>query len=604
MRISFPIVLGWLTISSCAVMADDSPSSGWKKADGPLMTHWAADVGPDHALPEYPRPQMVRKEWKNLNGLWDYAITVKDAANPPADYVGKILVPYPVQSALSGVMKHFDDKQRLWYRCTFEVPAAWANQRILIHFGAVSWDAAVKLNGKALGEHRGDYDGFSFDLTDALKPSGSQELEVSVTDPISGGMQARGKQVTDPGPGSIFYTAASGLWQTAWLEPVPTASIESVKITPDVDGSAVKVSVTGKGTEANDQVSISVLDGSNEVSHASHLVGSEVAIPIPKPQLWSPDHPFLYNLKISLRHGNAETDSVESYFGLRKIATARDAKGVLRIFLNNEQIFMHGPLDQGYWPDGVYTAPTDDALRYDIEMTRKYGFNCTRKHMKVEPERWYYWCDKLGLLVWQDMPAGNVGSGAMVDIPRNPDDATQFEAELKAMIDGRGNHPCIVIWVLFNEGGGQYNTPQLSALVKQHDAGRLVDSASGWNDFNVGDLHDNHAYPGPGAPRLDGWRASVNGESGALAAQMAGHMWPGTPADRGKNDQLGPEYADFVTRLWPLINSDGLCGEIYTQLTDVEGENNGLMTYDRIPKADVDAIAKANQRPADGSSPK
>jgi beta-galactosidase/beta-glucuronidase len=601
---SVSTVLAGLILFIGAVRADNPSSSNWKKAEAPLMTQWAAAVGPDNALPEYPRPQMVRKEWKNLNGLWDYAITAVDAANPPGDYAGKILVPYPVQSALSGVMKHFDEKQRLWYRRTFEVPAAWAHKRVLIHFGAVNWDATVKLNGKVLGEHRGDYDGFTFDLTDALKPSGPQELEVSVIDPISAGYHAHGKQVTEPGVGGIFYTASSGIWQTVWLEPVSQASIDGLKITPDVDGSAVKVTVTGKGTDANDEVSVSVLDGKKVVSHVSQPIGEEISIPVPHPQLWSPDHPFLYGLKIALRHGGMKTDSVESYFGMRKIAMAKDAKGVLRLFLNGEQIFMHGPLDQGYWPDGVYTAPTDEALRSDIEMTKKYGFNCTRKHVKVEPDRWYYWCDKLGLLVWQDMPSANVGSGTFADTPRTPEDAAQFEGELKALFDGRGNHPCIVIWVLFNEGGGQYHTVQLTAWAKSYDPGRLVDTASGWNNFNVGDLNDCHSYPGPWAPFYDGFRASVNGESGALAAQVPGHMWPGTPADRGKNDQLAPEYADFVSRLWPMIDSKDLCAEIYTQLTDVEGENNGLMTYDRIPKADVAAIAKANEMPAVSSSAK
>ncbi|HEY7119155.1 MAG TPA: glycoside hydrolase family 2 TIM barrel-domain containing protein, partial [Tepidisphaeraceae bacterium] len=454
----------------------------WKPAAGPLMTRWAKDVAPDKALPEYPRPQLVRKEWVNLNGLWDYAIAPKADATPN-QYQGKILVPYPVESALSGVMKRVGADNKLWYRRTFDAPRLAEGGRLLLHFGAVDWETTVWLNGKQIGSHRGGYDPFTFDVTDALKATGPQELIVSVWDPTNDGQQPRGKQVKNPG--GIFYTSVTGIWQTAWLEPVPKSYIRSLKITPDVDGQQVKIQADTQGDPG--QISATVLDGDREIASANGT--GAITIKIDNPRLWSGESPFLYGLRVK-----AGDDAVESYFGLRKIEVKKDDKGVNRIYLNNHPIFMVGPLDQGFWPDGIYTAPTDEALKSDIEITKKLGFNATRKHVKVEPARWYYWCDKLGLLVWQDMPAGDNGmvrarrGQTPTDKSNDPKAVEEFDAELKSLIDTHYNHPSIIMWVVFNEGWGQHETPRTVNWVKQYDPSRLINPASGWTDHPVGDV--------------------------------------------------------------------------------------------------------------------
>jgi beta-galactosidase/beta-glucuronidase len=596
------LVLAALVAGSSVVKADPAAPAQ------PMKTKWAADVVPDHVLPEYPRPQMVRADWLNLNGPWNYAITKKEETAPVTTYAGKILVPFPLQSTLSGVTPPPDVdhipwshqfENRLWYQRTFLVPDSWKGRRILLHFGAVTWETTVYVNGKELGVHHGDYDGFSYDITDALKPDGAQEVVLSVWDPVNTGNQPFGKQITKPG--YIFYTASTGIWQTVWLEPVAEASIDGLKIIPDVDQNALKLTVTGKGTDAADTVEAVVSDNGKEVARISGAIGNELTLPLANARLWSPESPFLYDLKIELRHGGQTTDTVSSYFGMRKIAVNKDDKGVPRIYLNGRMIFQLGPLDQGFWPDGLYTAPTDEALRFDIEMMKKYGFNTARKHMKVEPERWYYWCDKLGLLVWQDMPCGRADkrSDKPTDEHFSDADADEFKGELKAMIDGRGNHPCITMWTIFNEGCGQHDTPELTRWLKGYDPTRLVNSASGWFNFNMGDINDGHGYPGPGAPRQDGYRASVIGEFGGVPAVVPQHIWQGLPGpNEGPSStpqNLAMVYPQLIGNVWPLIDSAGLCGAIYTQLTDVEDEHNGLMTYDRLPKIDVGKVSLANQ---------
>ncbi len=553
---------------------------GWKPADGPLMTRWAKDVFPDRALPEYPRPQMVRKEWLNLNGLWDYAIRPRDEGRPQG-WDGKILVPFPVESALSGVMKTVGENNRLWYRRTFVIPAGWAGKRVLLHFGAVDWEAAVSLNGKELGAHRGGYDGFSFDVTGALREGGVQELVVSVWDPSDAGPQPRGKQVRNPR--GIYYTPATGIWQTVWLEPVPEIRIERLAMVPDIDAGSLKVTVHASG---GGEVDLCVLDGGKEISRASGEAGDAIALKVPDARPWTPETPFLYELKVALRSG----DSVESYFGMRKIALGKDEKGIQRLMLNGKPLFHVGPLDQGFWPDGIYTAPTDEALKYDIEVTKRLGFNATRKHVKVEPERWYYWCDKLGLLVWQDMPSGsNKGDEARA----------QFEKELRALVEGRFNHPSIVMWVVFNEGWGQYDTARLTKWVKEMDPSRLVNNASGWTDKKVGDVIDMHNYPGPGSPKPEENRAAVLGEFGGLGLPVEGHMW--TRKHWGYQGMASPRaltqrYLRLMKKVWELKENPGLCAAIYTQITDVETECNGLLTYDRaVIKPDLDSVASANR---------
>jgi beta-galactosidase/beta-glucuronidase len=483
----------------------------WHPAKGPLMTRWAKDVSPDRVHPEYPRPQLRRQRWQNLNGVWQLAFAREDEAVPTGkDLPETILVPFPVESALSGVMKHAD---RLWYRRHFTIPANWADQRVLLHFGAVDWQAAVWVNGKKLGEHRGGYDAFSFDITDALGP-GPQELIVGVYDPTSSGTQPRGKQVNNPK--EIYYTPTTGIWQTVWLEPVPKASIESLKVIPDLAGRRALVTVTGRDTADDASVRLTCRDGKTAVGTVTGRVGQPVDLAILRPKLWSPGSPFLYDLQVELLQGDKVVDTVDSYFGMRSVGVEPDARGVPRIILNGKPTFQVGPLDQGFWPDGLYTAPTDEALRFDIDITRKLGFNVTRKHVKVEPDRWYYWCDKLGLLVWQDMPSGDRSiKDGQPDLVRTPESARQYEVELKRMIDGLHNHPSVILWVVFNEGWGQFDTPRIVAWTKKHDPTRLVDCASGWNDHaGVGDVHDIHVYPGPGAPPVEKTRAGVLGEFG------------------------------------------------------------------------------------------
>jgi len=579
----------------------------WQPAPGPLMTRWAKDVSPKNAHPEYPRPQMVRQQWQNLSGLWDYAITEKDAPQPTA-WDGQILVPFPVESALSGVMKRVSEQERLWYRRTFKVPGSWKGKRVLLHFGAVDWEASVWVNGREIGTHRGGYDAFSFDITDALKASGDQELVVAVWDPTDAGYQPRGKQVRKPG--GIWYTPTSGIWQTVWLEPVAASHIHSLRITPQVDASSVIVQTTARsGAGRSLEFEVEVLDGTKVVqrakigtsSTAGEVVAPRVELKVPNAKLWSPDSPHLYGLRIRLFEDGKKVDVVESYFGLRKIAVAKDAHGINRLFLNNRPLFQFGPLDQGFWPDGLYTAPTDEALRYDIEMTKKLGFNMARKHVKIEPARWYYWCDKLGLLVWQDMPSGDrYISGNQPDITRSPESAANFERELRAMVEGLYNHPCIVMWVPYNEGWGQWDTCRIVDLIKQWDPTRLVNNASGWTDRGCGDVHDIHSYPGPAVPPLDEKRAAVLGEFGGLGLPVKGHTWQDERNWGYRSfktaEELTDAYIALIRRLHPMTGNQGLCAAVYTQTTDVEVEVNGLMTYDRaLVKMDPAAIAAANQ---------
>jgi beta-galactosidase/beta-glucuronidase len=572
--------------------------TSWQVAHGPLATRWAKEVSPQNSLPEYPRPQMVRKDWLNLNGLWAFAITPKEAAKPDT-FTNQILVPFPIESALSGLMKSVSENERIWYRRSFELPKKWMDRRVLLHFGAVDFEAVVWVNGKEVGQHRGGYDGFSLDVTDALKPAGPNELVVAVWDPTDAGTQPRGKQVHKPH--GIWYTSTSGIWQTVWLEPVPAAYIKEVKITPDVDKSAVTVFPITTASLGQFSVHATIREGLRVTSETSAAPGSLLTVPVKNPKLWSPENPHLYTVIVTLEIGGRTVDHVESYFGLRKISLGKDEKGFTRLCLNNKPYFAFGPLDQGFWPDGIYTAPTDEALRYDIEMTRKLGFNLARKHVKVEPDRWYYWCDKLGLLVWQDMPSGDkyIGSKAP-DITRSPESAQEFETELRALVEGRGNHPCIVMWVPYNEGWGQWDTPRIIDFIKKLDPSRLVDNTSGWSDRGVGDVMDMHKYPGPGAPEPEQKRASVLGEFGGLGLPLSGHTWQSEKnwgyRSFTNSAALTAAYLDLTTKLFPLIESKGVSAAIYTQTTDVEVEVNGLMTYDReLVKMDLKKIQAANR---------
>jgi hypothetical protein len=576
--------------------ASSQVGADWQPAKGPLLTRWAKDVSPERVHPEYPRPQMVRKDWLNLNGVWQLAFAKKGDSVPAGKELSEqILVPFPVESALSGVMKRAD---RLWYRRLFTVPKIWGDRRVLLHFGAVDWEATVWVNGKVVGRHQGGYDSFSFDITDALKSDGEQELIVGVWDPTDSGTQPRGKQVNNPR--GIYYTPTTGIWRTVWLEPVGKAHIQSLKIVPDVDGNRVRVTVRGQGTAPEHTARVVVREGDRALAMVEGPVNRPIELAVAKPRLWSPDTPFLYDLHVELRQGGQSIDIVQSYFGMRKIEIGKDEKGVTRMLLNGKFVFQVGPLDQGFWPDGIYTAPTDEALKYDIEITKRLGFNLARKHVKVEPERWYYWCDKLGLLVWQDMPSGDRGvAPGRGEITRSPESAREFEVELRRMLDGLQNHPCIIMWVVFNEGWGQFDTARLTRLVKEHDPSRLVDCASGWNDTGVGDVHDIHDYPGPSSPEPESNRAAVLGEFGGLGLAVQGHTW--TNKTWGyrviqSNEALTRRYEQLLRKVWRLKEEKGLSAAVYTQTTDVETEANGLMTYDRaIIKMDVDRISAVNK---------
>ena len=489
-----------------------------------------------------------------------------------------------------------------------------------MHFGAVDWEAVVSVNGKEVGTHRGGYDPFTFDITDAVKAGSENELVVRVADSTGRDGEPHGKQsfAAIEKPGGIFYTPCSGIWQTVWMEVVPEVSIESLKIVPDVDAGKLHVTVSVRGKADGISVVAGVFDP--ELPHATPDVkqnrfpnGQEVSVdgnaeveqdiqlPIANAKLWSPAHPFLYELIVAIGRGKQPIDRVDSYFAMRKISLGKDEKGVMRLMLNNKPVFQAGPLDQGFWPDGIYTAPTDEALKSDIEAMKKLGFNMVRKHVKVEPDRWYYWCDKLGLLVWQDMPSGGGAAerrGGQDGVPASAEKAQQFEAELKAMIETHRNHPSIVMWVVFNEGWGQYDTVRLTKWVKELDPSRLVNDASGWTDRRVGDVIDMHKYPGPGSPDPEAARAAVLGEFGGLGLPIDGHRWVEKNwGYRGMADrtELNQKYLELWKNVAKLRDEKGLSAAVYTQLTDVETECNGLMTYDRaVTKVDVELLRAAS----------
>ncbi|WP_419211104.1 glycoside hydrolase family 2 protein [Maribacter sp. X9] len=575
-----------------------------------IQTRWAKEVSAENALTEYPRPQMVRKEWKNLNGLWQY--NVQQESNIPTDFDGQILVPFAIESRLSGVQKRISKNEILWYRRTLEIPSNWKNDRVLLHFGAIDWEAIVFVNGIKIGMHQGGYDPFTFDITHALNSSGPQELIVRVWDPTSDGTQARGKQVTEPN--GIWYTPVSGIWQTVWMEPVPKSFIQSIRITPDIDTDKVMIAVQGDRNLSKDHtLEFNIYEGVEKVASGRGFFGKVVELKIENPKLWSPNSPFLYDIEIALSKGGKTMDKVKSYFGMRKISINKDANGHSRILLNNEVLFHYGTLDQDWWPDGLYTAPTDEALRYDIEVTKQLGFNTIRKHVKVEPARWYYHCDKIGMLVWQDMPNGDKSADWRGpsgydgrEMNRSAQSAHQYYQEWKAIIDANYNHPSIVMWVPFNEAWGQFNTVNTINWTMDYDRSRLVNGPSGGNFFPAGHTVDEHRYPGPGmpevalhAPEIMKDRVLILGEFGGLGLPMEGHLWQnknnwGYRTLTGREELL-KSYKMLIDEFPPLIKK-GLAAAIYTQTTDVEGEINGLITYDReIIKMDTEKMHVINQ---------
>ena len=566
--------------------------NAWKMAPVSLQTRWAKEVSPSNALPAYPRPQMTRASWQSLNGLWSYGLTDSAANAAPAAMNARILVPFPYESALSGVGQPSIPAQKLWYKRRFTVPAAWKGGRVLLHFGAVNYDSTVTLNGQSLGAHRGGYDEFSFDITPQLKP-GENELIVSANNPLKADVadaQVLGKQRVNAN--GIFYTGATGIWQSVWLEPVPAARIDSLRITPDVDASSLRVTVNAMGAAPGAPVKITVFDGGKVVATQNGVANGEIVIPIANPKLWSPETPQIYDLTVTMG-----TDSVGSYAAMRKISLVKDAQGRTSLGLNNKPYFQVGALDQGYWPDGIYTAPTDDALKFDIVAAKSLGWNLLRKHAKVEPARWYYWTDRLGMLVWQDMPSMFGGpEGALTDGAK-----TQFDTEWREIIRENYNHPSIVVWTTFNEGWGQHDTDRVVAETRQWDGSRLVNDASGWVDKNVGDLHDTHAYPGPWSDEPEATRAAVNGEFGGVTADL-GHRWQNKAGVMGYGTTLSSSwlatkrFQNLMRNAYKIERDRGTSAVVYTQLTDVEQEINGALTYDRaVVKLDPKIVAAANR---------
>lgn len=574
----------------------------WKPASGGLMTKWAERLDIHNVLPAYPRPHMVRGKWLNLNGLWDYAVRGLDAPGLPT-YSGKILVPFPLESALSGVKRALLPDEELWYRRTFTVPTEWQGNRLLLHFGAVDWKANVWVNDNHVGEHTGGHYPFSFDISRYIE-EGENEITVSVWDGTDAFGLERGKQALQPK--GIFYTAVSGIWQTVWLEPVPKTYIKSHRLTPDLDSERILVSIGCGGEQDGLNFEVTIFDDKEVVASKRCRASEVLELKVPDAKLWSPDSPFLYDIRIELRDDETVIDSFDSYFGMRKYSIGRDKEGVKRLFVNNQPLFQNGVLDQGYWPDGLYTAPTDDALEFDVVLTKQLGFNMSRKHIKVEPARWYYHCDRLGLIVWQDMVSG----GKNVNIVLNgliPMVASQirikdqkyekagrqgktsrdtFEKELKEMIDSLYNFPCIGMWVPFNEAWGQFDAERISKWVKKYDATRWVDHASGWHDQGAGDLKSVHSYfrklKKPKGINDRPWAIS---EFGGYSLPIEGHVWEKSKEFGYKKfkrlEAFESAYRSLMQeQVRPLI-AMGLSASVYTQLTDVESETNGLITYDR-----------------------
>ncbi|MGQ5603554.1 PA14 domain-containing protein [Streptomyces sp. EKS3.2] len=565
-------------------------SSGGNKSTYELRTDWADEVGPDNALPEYPRPQLTRDDWQNLNGRWQFA-AAEAGEQPPVgkELKERILVPYPVESQLSGIQRHED---RMWYRRTFTVPRDWHighGKRLKLNFGAVDWHSEVYVNGVEVADHKGGYDKFSVDVTDALKPGRTQELIVGVHDPTDsadGENPPVGKQRLDPS--GIWYTPSSGIWQTVWMEPVAPDHVDSLKLTPRVDGAASTLTVEPQGVRDGVPVRATAYAGHRKVATASGRTGEPLTLRIHDPRLWSPDDPFLYDLKVTVGR-----DRVDSYFGMRSVAVEK-VNGVPRTMLNGEPVFLMATLDQGFWPDGLHTAPTDEALAHDLRLHKQLGFNSVRKHIKVEPDRWFYWADRLGLLVWQDMPAMTAG--------KNPGTAAraQYEREMKEMIDEHISSPSVIMWVTFNEGWGQYDIKRVAEQAKSWDPTRLVNNQSGLNlgaDGGAGDLMDEHGYPSPALPPSpDGRRALVTGEYGGLGLAVPGHAW----SVQQSYVDVDPEtYTDdYLTKLDEVraLVCRGSNGAVYTQISDVEGELNGLTTYDRkVLKPDVERVKAAHE---------
>lgn len=575
----------------------------WKPAGDKLKTKWATEINPKSVLPEYPRPQLERTEWLNLNGEWDYAIMPKGQAEP-STFDGKILVPFAIESSLSGVMKEVGEKNELWYKREFTVPSAWRNKNIKINFGAVDWKADVFINDIMIGSHQGGFTPFSFDITPYLTGKSTHKLVVRVWDPSDKGYQPRGKQTSNPE--GIWYTPVTGIWQTVWLEPVAAEHITAVKAIPDIDNGIMNVTVEASSCNPTHIIDVRITDKGRTVATAKGLAGKELRLSVQNPTLWDTSNPYLYDMVVSLTKNGKVIDEVKSYTAFRKISVKKDRNGIHRMQLNNKNVFHYGPLDQGWWPDGLYTAPTDEALLYDIVKTKEWGFNMIRKHVKVEPARWYYHCDREGMLVWQDMPSGDMGNqwaaheyNAGTDKKRSAASIANFYQEWKEIMDLCVSNPSVVVWVPFNEAWGQFDTEKVAEWTAGYDPSRLVNPASGGNHRACGDMMDLHNYPGPSMYLFDPQRVNVLGEYGGIGLPLENHLWQ-TDRNWGyvqfkNSEDVTRQYVEYATELKDMVTR-GFSGAVYTQTTDVEGEVNGLMTYDRKQvKINEVAVRKANQ---------
>lgn len=600
MKKLLPIFATLFLLLSCA----ENETITWKPAGDKIMTEWGENIDPNNVLPEYPRPQLVRGEWINLNGLWDYAIKPANEEMPEI-FDGKILVPFAVESALSGVGKSVGVDDALWYSREFKLPKEWKNSRIRLNFGAVDWKAEVYVDDKFVGEHKGGYAPFAFDITDSLSKKKTHKLVVKVTDGTDSAFQPRGKQVANPN--SIWYTAVTGIWQTVWMEPVNEVVVESYSAKADIEKSILNVRAIARGAKFGDDCLIELIENGEVISSAN---GADVILNVENPKLWSPDSPYLYDLRITISRNGEILDQVMGYAAMREISVVVDKKGYKRMALNGEPLFQYGTLDQGWWPDGLYTAPTDEALKFDIEKTKEFGFNMIRKHVKVEPARWYWHCDHIGMLVWQDMP--NIHDNSLgkwgrrhydegIDTPVPNEWKDNYCKEWKEIIQTNEVFPSIVMWVPFNEAWGQFNTEEIVQYTKFLDDSRLVNYASGGNFVRCsGDVLDLHNYPNPAMYLFDKDYVNVMGEYGGIGFPVEGHLWQ-TDKNWGyiqykSADEVADSYEEYANELIGFVKK-GFSGAIYTQTTDVEGEVNGLMTYDRkVIKLNVDRINAINSK--------
>lgn len=578
-------------------------SYAWQPAGNHIKTTWGENLDPSKVWQEYPRPIMERSDWENLNGLWNYAI-LPAGSSAPVKYEGEILVPFAVESSLSGVGRTVGADSVLWYERKFRIPATWNNKEVMLNFGAVDWKTDVWVNDIKVGSHTGGFTPFSFNITDALK-KGENSIKVKVWDPTDRGPQPRGKQVSRPG--GIWYTPVTGIWQTVWLEPVSENHISTFKTTPDIDLNTLTLDIFTNGDNGA-LLEVKVYDGKDVIASGKSLTGENVVVDMPEDiELWTPSNPKLYDVDITLYDKKGNTlDKVKSYAAMRKFSTAPDSRGIIRMQLNGENLFQFGPLDQGWWPDGLYTPPSYEAMIFDVDKTKDWGFNMIRKHIKVEPATWYTYCDRNGIIVWQDMPSGDSGPQWQnrtyfngVEKKRSPESEACYRKEWREIMDCLHNYPCIAVWVPFNEAWGQFKTPEIVEWTKSYDPSRLVNPASGGNFYHCGDMLDLHNYPGPEMYLYDASRANVLGEYGGIGMVVPGHIWVDDNDNWGyiqfKNPgEVTDKYVEYASDLKTLAEN-GFSGAVYTQTTDVEVEVNGLMTYDRkVVKMDEERVRKAN----------